>query len=145
MKSINESQRERIDEENYSYKNKNNISNHIIIKVIKNFIRKNKKFIRNFIIFIIFGLTYLLYFLSLESCFEGEGPCSIRVKWIKTKIKQELISCILLAIIVQLIIVKKISKYHLIHILLVFFFFFIFIDMERILLIMDILISFFIL
>ena len=30
---------------------------------------------------------YYFYYLSLESCFDGEGPCSSYIKWIKKKSK----------------------------------------------------------
>ena len=85
--------------------------------------RKFKNIVFQLFIFIIFGLCYYFYFLSLESCNDGEGPCSTYLYWIKKKVFQEIISCVLLIIMMQIIILKKISKYHLIHIILVFFFF----------------------
>jgi len=75
------------------------------------------------LIYFIFGLSYYFYFLSLESCNDGEGPCSTYIDWIKKKVTQEILSCVLLFIMIQIIILKKLSKYHLIHIILVFFFF----------------------
>ena len=86
--------------------------------------RKFKNIVFQLFIFIIFGLCYYFYFLSLESCNDGEGPCSTYLYWIKKKVFQEIISCVLLIIMMQIIILKKISKYHLIHIILVFFFFY---------------------
>ena len=74
-------------------------------------------------IFALFGLSYYFYFLSLESCLKGEGPCSIDIDWIKKKIIQEIISCAIMIVMTQLILLKKISKYHLIHIIIIFFFF----------------------
>ncbi|MBQ1701691.1 MAG: hypothetical protein II023_07460, partial [Prevotella sp.] len=53
---------------------------------------------------------YLLYFLSLESCYLGEGVCSTKLKWIKRKVIEEIISCVLLAIILELIFFNVISK-----------------------------------
>ena len=145
MKTINESQNEKIDGENSMDKYEDKTTqNKIIIKDSKYFKRKFKKIIKRLFILTIFGLCYFLYFLSLESCFDGEGLCSTYFKWIKKKVVQEIISSILLAIMIQLILFKKISNYHLIHIIIVFFFFII-IDMEWISWIMDILISFFIL
>ena len=85
--------------------------------------RKLKNIEFQLFIFMIFGLCYYCYFLSLESCNDGEGPCSTYIDWIKKKVIQEIISCVLLFIMLQIIILKKISKYHLIHIILVFFFF----------------------
>ena len=84
--------------------------------------RNYKNNIKKFCVFTIFGLCYLLYFLSLESCYLGEGVCSTNFKWIKRKVIEEIISCILLAITLELIFFNVISKYHLIHIILLFFF-----------------------
>ena len=70
--------------------------------------------------FIVFILTYWLYFLSLEACYEGEGHCSNHIYWIKKKVFEEIISCVFLSIIIQLIIFKKISKLHIIHIIVSF-------------------------
>ena len=83
-----------------------------------------KKIEIHLFIFLPFALCYYFYFLSLESCNDGEGPCSTYIDWIKKKVIQEIISCVLLFIMIQIIILKKISKYHLIHIILVFFFFY---------------------
>ena len=98
------------------------------IKVLKLFLNlnmlNNKNNIKKFCIFTIFGLCYLLYFLSLESCYLGEGVCSTKLKWIKRKVIEEIISCVLLAIILELIFFNVISKYHLIHIILLFVFFY---------------------
>ena len=68
----------------------------------------------------------MFYLLSLEACYEGEGPCSFKVGWIKRKLIEELISCILLTIMIQLIILKTITKKHLIHIIIVFIFFYLY-------------------
>ena len=103
------------------YDHKKNI-NHITLFEFKYFMKKNKNNIKKFCVFTIFGLCYLLYFLSLESCYLGEGLCSSNFKWIKRKIIEEIISCVLLAIILELMIFNVISKYHLIHIILLFFF-----------------------
>ena len=105
---------------------------------------KIKNIIKQLFIFMIFGISYYFYFLSLESCFDGEGPCSTYIDWIKKKVSQEIISCSLLFLLIQLILLKKIPKRHLVHIMIIFFFFII-IVMELILWIMDFLISFFIL
>ena len=96
--------------------------NHSTLFEFKYFMRKNKNNIKKFSVFTIFGLCYLLYFLSLESCYLGEGLCSSNFKWIKRKVIEEIISCLLLAIILELILFNVISKYHLFHIILLFFF-----------------------
>ena len=106
----------------------NFINNEKLIKQKYIFIRKNKSKIKNILkqLFIpmIFGLSYYFYFLSLESCFDGEGPCTTYIDWIKKKVIQEIISCILLIMMIQLIILNKISKKHLVHIIIIFFFFY---------------------
>ena len=103
------------------YEHKKNQCN-ITLFEFKYYIRKNKNNIKKFCVFTIFGLCYLMYFLSLESCYLGEGLCSSNFKWIKRKVIEEIISCVLLAIILELMFFKVISKYHLIHIILLFFF-----------------------
>lgn len=64
-----------------------------------NFIKKRvKKYYNNtkFIIIILFLLSYLLYFLSLEKCLSGIDGCPIKVKWMILKII-ELINLIILS------------------------------------------------
>ena len=90
-----------------------------------NFCKKRiKKIVKILSIFIGFISIYLLYFLSLEGCYEGEGRCSTYVGWMKKKVFEEVISCVFLAIKMQLIILKKISKIHIIHIVVAFIFFY---------------------
>ena len=101
------------------YESKKNQCN-ITLFEFKYYIRNNKNNIKKFCVFTIFGLCYLMYFLSLESCYLGEGLCSSNFKWIKRKVIEEIISCVLLAIILELIFFNVISKYHLIHIILLF-------------------------
>lgn len=118
-----------LDINNYIYKYIDKKSQYeLFINFIKYYTRKYKNIIKHILIFIMFILSYYFYYLSLESCFDGEGPCSSYINWIKTKIKQELISCLLLSILLQLILNNKISIFHLIHIIVIFFFF-TFIDM----------------
>ena len=96
------------------------LQNEIIMKdsiYYKEKLKKNKNLI---LIFIGFILTYLFHFLSLESCYEGELRCSLHISWIKFKVFEELISCILLSIIIQLIIFQVVPKIHLIHIIIIF-------------------------
>ena len=78
------------------------------------------KFILNGFILFLFLLSYYFFFLSLEKCLEGEGTCCTRHKWMKKKIVEELISCFLSLILLELIILKKISKLHIIHFTIVF-------------------------
>ena len=120
MKVINKNRKDILYIKNFLYKNICKKTQYeTIINDSKYYIGKIKKIL----IFIMFFHIYYFYYLSLESCFDGEGPCSSYIKWIKKKVKQEIISCLLLTTIIQLILYKKIAKAHLIHITIVFFFF----------------------
>ena len=50
--------------------------------------------------------------------------CSQKFEWIIKKVKQEIISCILMTIMIQLMIFCIVPKKHLVHIIIVFIFFF---------------------
>ena len=66
-------------------------------------------------------IMYLLYLRSLEGCYEGEDICSKKNVWIVIKIIEEITSCIILSIVLQLIFFsKKLSKLHLLHMIIVF-------------------------
>ena len=82
----------------------------------------NKYF--NVSIFISFFLLYFLFFLSLERCYEGEDKCCMRFKWMKKKIIQESISIFLTIIIFIMMLLKIISKIHLMHFILMFLLFY---------------------
>ena len=69
---------------------------------------------------IAFLAAYILYILSLERCFEGEDVCSARIYWIFRKVIEEILSCFILSIMIQVIIFGKISRFHLIHMVLIF-------------------------
>ena len=71
-----------------------------------------------------FFLIYYLYFSSLETCNQGIDKCCTKYRWIELKIKEEVFSCILMEIMMQLIIHKYISKLHIIHIIFVFGYFY---------------------
>ena len=92
----------------------------IIIKDNKYYKKRLKKIIKKLILFIGFILIYYLYFISLEPCYEGEGFCPTHTDWIKKKVFEELISSFILAVMIQLIVLKKISKFHIIHIIISF-------------------------
>ena len=125
MKIINIRQDENISDEKIINKYKDKIpQNEIITQYLKYYKGKIKIILKKIFVFTIFGLSYYFYFLSLESCLDGVGPCSAYIGWIKKKVIQEIISSGLLAIIFQLVVFNKISKYHLIHIIIVFFFLF---------------------
>jgi len=77
-------------------------------------------------IFVGFTLIYLFYFLSLEECTEGIDICCVKFIWIEKKIQEEIISCLLMEIMLQLMLFKIISKKHLIHIIIFFTIFFVY-------------------
>ena len=88
-------------------------------------IKRNKYNLKTiFIVFFFF--SYYLFFLSLEGCFEGEDFCCMKLKWIKVKLIEELVSCFIMIILFELMIIKIISKYHLIHFIIIFTLFYIY-------------------
>ena len=110
-----------------NFKNINVLDSRIIIKYdSKYYPTILLKSIKYLIIFLVFSLIYLLYFLSLEKCDEGLEKCSLKLSWIESIIKKEIISCILLAIMLQLIFLKIISKKNIIHITIILAIFFLY-------------------
>jgi len=111
---------------NYYSRKKNKdsliIDKYIIIKYLSKF---KKNYIHSFIFFAFF-LIYLFYYLSLEKCYEGDGICSFLIDWIMKKVREEIVSCILMEIMIQLMIFKIISIKHLIHIIIIFILFFLY-------------------
>jgi hypothetical protein len=75
-------------------------------------------------IYVLFFLSYLLYYKSLEKCTKGEDKCPRKINWIKAKIKEVIFSCLVMVVLFELIIYKKISRLHLIHIILCFIMFY---------------------
>ena len=88
------------------------------------FIKLFLSFIKGLFIHLLFFFIYLYYFLSLEICTDGIEICSQKFEWIIKKVKQEIISCILMTIMIQLMIFCIVPKKHLVHIIIVFIFFF---------------------
>ena len=64
---------------------------------------------------LLFIASYYFYYLSLEKCLDGEDACCKRWKWIIKKIKQLIISIILLIFLFFLIIYDMLSKLDLMH------------------------------
>ena len=60
----------------------------------------------------------------MEKCYDGEDICCIKINWIKKKILEIVISCFILIILLELMILKVISKLNLIHVFISFLFFF---------------------
>ena len=111
----------RIGSNKYSYRKIFN-KNKSIIKH-KNIPRKLFIFF-NIISILLFITSYYLYYLSLEKCLDGIDKCGARWDWIKTKIKQLVISGILIIFLINLMALKIISKLHLIHFVITFFYFY---------------------
>ena len=68
----------------------------------------------------IFLASYYSYFLSLEKCYEGEDRCCKKEKWIKKKVIELFLSCIIISLLIQFMLYKKISKLNFIHLVIVF-------------------------
>ena len=96
----------------------------ITIKKIQNFYYFKILFIifsnKKVCVDIFFFISYLLYYISLEKCTEGMDECPRRIDWIQNKIKEIIFSCLIMVILIELIIYKRISRLHLIHIILNF-------------------------
>ena len=67
--------------------------------------------------FILYLIAYILYYLSLESCFEGEEKCGNNMKWIYKKLIELILSCELISFLIGKIIFEYSSKLHIIHLL----------------------------
>ena len=93
----------------------------INLDFIKKYIRTN---LTNIICFLIFIICYYLYYSSTEACYEGNDGCGKKIRWITIKAMQEVVSCIIVSILFELMLYKKISKLHLIHFVIVFIFFY---------------------
>ena len=65
--------------------------------------------------FILYLIAYILYNLSLESCFEGEEKCGNNMKWIYKKLIELILSCELISFLIGKIIFGYSSKLHIIH------------------------------
>ena len=90
----------------------------------KNRTYKQKYIAKNIRNFLLFLFAYLLYFLSLEKCYDGMDECCMKQKWIKMKLIEEIISCIIISIMFILMFYEKISKFHIFHFIFVFLFFY---------------------
>jgi len=104
--------------------NERMILNELNYKFPKTDIKANKiYYYQNFtkiFVNVFFFLSYKLYYNSLEKCFKGMDECATNIKWIKARVKEVIFSCIIMIILFELIIYKKISRLHLIHIIFSF-------------------------
>ena len=85
---------------------------------LKDYLLNNKK--KDLFILILFIISYFYYFLSLEKCLDGDDVCCAKIKWIQKKIIELIISCLLISFLLHFIILKQITKIHLIHTFFVF-------------------------
>ena len=99
-------------------------SDNNIIKDFNYYLTRMKTFAINIQACYGFYLLYSYYYLSLEKCYDGEDGCIKKLEWIMQKVKEEVISVIFGALLLQLIIIKIISKIHLIHFISMFIYFF---------------------
>ena len=88
---------------------------------IKKFINsKKKKLIFPFVVFSLFFMSYYFYYLSLEKCLDGFDFCGMKSKWILLKLTQAIISYIISSVLLELMILKIISKLHLFHLIVIY-------------------------
>ena len=115
--------------ENYEKNKENNKFDEIQIKDSKYYKNKIKILFSKpkTWVFISFFSAYFFYFLSLEKCKQGVDQCPREIHWIKTKIAEIIISCIIIVVLIELMIVyKMISKLNLIHIIIIYILFYMF-------------------
>jgi len=93
--------------------------------------KKNHKIVRvNFIsshfVYFIFFLSYYLYYLALEKCMEGQFECGKKIRWMHKKLAQAIFSSIIIAILIEFMLLKLLTKLHLIHVFIFLSSFFIY-------------------
>ena len=71
-----------------------------------------------------FFISYILYFLSLKGCYEGEDVCTLDELWMISRVTELIISVIINVVMFSLIIYNKVSALNLIHFILIFIFFY---------------------
>ena len=81
-------------------------------------------FINKYYSIFLFMIAYYLYYLSLDKCLEGIIECCKKEFWIKKLIFEEVLSCLILSLLLNLIFYKIITKLHLIHIAITCFYFY---------------------
>jgi len=85
----------------------NNQNNHKIIRI---------KNISSYFVYFIFFFSYYLYYLALEKCMEGQFECGRKIRWIHKKLYQAIFSSIIIAILIEFMLLKLLTKLHLIHV-----------------------------
>jgi hypothetical protein len=76
------------------------------------------------ILSLMFLMSYFIYFLSLEKCMDGFDICGTKDMWILIKSIEVVLSSLILSILIEGMIFKIISKFHLLHIFFVYIYFF---------------------
>ena len=84
------------------------------------FIKHAKSFLYKYSNCILYLITYILYYLSLEACLEGEELCGNNMSWIYKKLIELISSCEIISLLVGQIIFNRSSKLHLIHLVAIF-------------------------
>lgn len=72
----------------------------------------------------LFIISYYLYYLSLEKCYEGFDVCANKTTWISIKLSQLISSSFIIAILIEGMLYKKVSKLNLFHTILFYFLFY---------------------
>ena len=93
------------------------------MKIKENIIRitiKIKKLFYKCSTLILFIISYYIYHLSLEPCFEGEEICGNNMKWIYKKLFQLILSSELISFLVIITLYYNASKLHLMHLITIF-------------------------
>ena len=93
----------------------------MLFEKIENMIKiNNKLLLYKYTILILFVISYILYFLSLEKCLDGEEICGNNMRWIYKKLVELIVSCELLSFLFATIVFNYSSKLHLIHLIVIF-------------------------
>ena len=85
---------------------------------------KIKNNLSTIIILFLISINYCLYYLSLEKCLEGFDICGGKSDWILKKLTQAVISYLISTLLFELMILNKVSKYHLFHIIIIYSYFY---------------------
>ena len=80
----------------------------------------------NLICLFFFYKGYYLYYSSLEKCKNGLDICSLKFSWIKNKLREGIYSSFIFIILIELIILKILAKFHLFHIIILFISFYLY-------------------
>ena len=105
--------------------NRDNKDSNINDSLRKKYLKfSNRKILINVSALVLFISAYYLYYLSLEKCFDGVNSCSRKWKWMMKKVKELIISIIIINFNIVLIIHKIISRFHIFHFIIAFILFY---------------------